>query len=58
VKIRAGQIFEVKRYHGSPESLTLRAAPAAASSAGRSGRFRSGGSAPDDAGPPAWTVVY
>ena len=58
VKIRAGQMLEVKQYRGSPGILDAAAAPAAASSPGGSGRFRSGRSARTMPGHPAgWSCT-
>jgi hypothetical protein len=58
VKIRAGQMLEVKRYQGSPGILD-----AAGRARGRIERWRKwsfpfGPLGPDDARPPGWTVVH
>ena len=57
VKVRGGRAFEMKMYHGTVGMLEYRAAPAAASSPGRSGRFRSARSAGTATPRAGWTVI-
>ncbi len=58
VKIRAGQMLEVKRYHGSPGILDAAGRARGRIECWRKSSFPFGPLGPDDAGPPSWTVVY
>ena len=58
VKIRAGQLLEVKQYHGSLGILDAVGRARGRIECWRKWSFPFGQLAPDDAGPPAWTVVH
>ena len=58
VKIRAGQLLEVKQYHGSPGILDAAGRARGRIECWRKWSFPFGPLGPDDAGPPGWTVVY
>lgn len=58
VKIRAGQMLEVKRYHGSPGILDAAGRARGRIKCWQKWSFPFGPLGPDDTGPPAWTVVY
>jgi hypothetical protein len=58
VKIRAGQMLEVKRYHGSPGILDVAGRARGRIECWQKWSFPFGPLGPDDAGPPAWTVAY
>lgn len=58
VKIRAGQLLEVKRYHGSPGILDAAGRARGRIECWQKWSFPFGPLRPDDAGPPGWTVVH
>ena len=58
VKIRAGQLLEVKQYHGSLGILDAAGRARGRIECWRKWSFPFGQLAPNDAGPPAWTVVH
>jgi hypothetical protein len=58
VKIRAGQLLEVKRYEGSPGILDAAGRARGRIECWRKWSFPFGPLGPDDAGPPSWTVVH
>ena len=58
VKIRAGQMLEVKRYHGSPGILDAAGRARGRIECWRKWSFPFGPLGPNDAGPPGWTVVH
>ena len=58
VKIRAGQLLEVKQYHGSPGILDAAGRARGRIECWRKWSFPFGPLGPDDAGPPGWTMVY
>jgi hypothetical protein len=58
VKIRAGQMLEVKRYHGSPGILDAVGRARGRIECWRKWSFPFGPLGPDDAGPHSWTVVH
>ena len=58
VKIRAGQLLEVKQYHGSPGILDAAGRARGRIECWRKWSFPFGPLGPDDAGPPGWTVVH
>jgi hypothetical protein len=58
VKIRAGQMLEVKQYHGSPGILDAASRARGHIESWRKWSFPFGPLGPDDAGPPSWTVVH
>ena len=58
VKIRAGQLLEVKRYHGSPGILDAAGRARGRIECWQKWSFPFGPLGPDDAGPPGWTVVH
>ena len=58
VKIRAGQLLEVKQYHGSPGILDAAGRARGRIECWKKWSFPFGPLGPDDAGPPGWTVVY
>ena len=58
VKIRAGQLLEVKRYHGSPGILDAAGRARGRIECWRKWSFPFGPLGPNDAGPPGWTVVH
>jgi hypothetical protein len=57
VKIRAGQVLEVKQYHGSPGILDAAGRARGRLESWRKWSFPFGPLGPDGAGPPDWTVV-
>ena len=58
VKIRAGQLLEVKQYFGSPGILDAAGRARGRIESWRKWSFPFGQLAPNDARPPAWTVVH
>jgi len=58
VKIRAGQVLEVKQYHGSPGILDAAGRARGRIESWRKWSFPFGPLGPDGAGPPSWTVVH
>ena len=58
VKIRAGRLLEVKRYHGSPGILDAEGRARGRIECWRKWSFPFGPLGPGDAGPPGWTVVH
>jgi hypothetical protein len=58
VKIRAGQVLEVKMYHGSPGILETAGHARGRIESWRKWSFPLGPLGPDGAGPPAWTAVH
>jgi hypothetical protein len=58
VKIRAGQVLEVKQYHGSPGILDAAGRARGRIESWRKWSFPFGPLGPDDTGPPGWTVVH
>jgi hypothetical protein len=58
VKIRAGQLLEVKRYHGSPGILDAAGRARGRIECWQKWSFPFGPLGPYDAGPPGWTVVH
>ena len=58
VKIRAGQLLEVKRYEGSTGILDAAGRARGRIECWRKWSFPFGPLGPDDAGPPSWTVVH
>ena len=58
VKIRGGQLLEVKQYHGSLGILDAAGRARGRIECWRKWSFPFGPLAPNDAGPPAWTVVH
>ena len=58
VKIRAGQMLEVKRYHGSPGILDAAGRARGRIESWRKWSFPFGPLGPDDADPPGWAVVH
>jgi len=58
VKIRAGQLLEVKRDHGSLGILDAAGRARGRIECWRKWSFPFGPLGPDDAGPPSWTVVH
>lgn len=58
VKIRAGQMLEVKRYHGSLGILDAAGRARGRIECWRKWSFPFGPLGPNDAGPPGWTVVH
>ena len=58
VKIRAGQLFEVKRYHGSPGILDAAGRARGRIECWRKWSFPFGPLGPGETGPPGWTVVH
>ena len=58
VKIRAGQVLEVKQYHGSPGILDAASRARGRIESWRKWSFPFGPLGPDDTGPPGWTVVH
>ena len=57
VKIRAGQMLEVKQYHGSPGILDAAGRARGRIESWRKWSFPFGPLGPDNAGPPSWVVV-
>ena len=58
VKIRAGQLLEVKQYHGSPGILDAAGRARGRIECWRKWSFPFGSLGPDGAGLPGWTVVH
>jgi hypothetical protein len=58
VKIRAGQLLEVKRYHGSPGILDAAGRARGRIECWQKWSFPFGPLGPDDAGLPGWTAVH
>jgi hypothetical protein len=58
VKIRAGQMLEVKQYHGSPGILDAAGRACGRIESWRKWSFPFGPLGPDNAGPPSWVVVH
>ena len=58
VKIRAGQVLEVKQYHGSPGILDAAGRARGRIESWRKWSFPFGPLGPDNAGPPSWVVVH
>jgi hypothetical protein len=58
VKIRAGQVLEVKQYQGSPGILDAVGRARGRIESWRNWSFPFGPLGPDGAGPPGWTVVH
>ena len=58
VKIRAGQVLEVKRYHGSPGILDAAGRARGRIESWRKWSFPFGPLGPEGAGLPGWTVVH
>ena len=58
VKIRAGQLLEVKRYHGSQGILDAAGRARGRIECWRKWSFPFGPPGPGDAGPPGWTAVH
>jgi hypothetical protein len=58
VKIRAGQLLEVKQYQGSPGILDAVGHARGRLESWRKWSFPFGPLGPDDATPPSWTVVH
>jgi hypothetical protein len=58
VKIRAGQLLEVKQYHDSPGILDATGRARGHIESWRKWSFPIGLLGPDEAGPPGWTVVH
>ena len=58
VKIRAGQLLEVKQYHGSPGIVDAAGRARDRIEFWRKWSFPFGPLGPDDTGPPAWAVVH
>jgi hypothetical protein len=58
VKIRAGQMLEVKQYHGSPGILDAAGRARGRIESWRKWSFPFGPLGPDNAGPPSWVVVH
>jgi hypothetical protein len=58
VKIRAGQLLEVKRYHGSLGILDAAGRARGRIECWRKSSFPFGPLGPGEAGPPSWTVVH
>ena len=58
VKIRAGQLLEVKQYYGSPGILDAAGHARGRIESWRKWSFPFGSLGPDGAGPPGWTVVH
>jgi hypothetical protein len=58
VKIRAGQVLEVKQYHGSPGILDAAGRARGRIESWRKWWFPFGPLGPDGAGPPGWTMVH
>jgi hypothetical protein len=58
VKIRAGQLLEVKEYHGSPGILNAAGRARGRIESWQKSSFPFGPLGPDEAGPPGWAVVH
>ena len=58
VKIRAGELLEVKQYHGSPGILDAAGHVRGRIESWRKWSFPFGPLGPDGAGPPGWTAVH
>jgi len=58
VKIRAGQVLEVKQYHGSPGILDAAGLARGRIESWRKWSFPFGPLGPDGAWPPGWTMVH